>query len=62
MLPMSVDFTHCEEMKYRDIITLFVSILFILSLAYSIGVDNSVWFLPVLLFVTLVIVIYELWL
>ncbi|EMR75680.1 hypothetical protein MBGDF03_00532 [Thermoplasmatales archaeon SCGC AB-540-F20] len=49
-------------MKYRDLITLFVSIFFILSLIYSIGVDNSVWFLPVLLFATLVIVIYKLWL
>jgi len=49
-------------MKYRDIITFFVSIFFILSLAYSLGVDNSVWFLPVILFVTLAVVIYKLWL
>jgi len=49
-------------MKYRDIITLFVSIFFILSIAYSIGVDNSVWFLPVILFVTMAVVIYKLWL
>ncbi len=49
-------------MKYRDLITLFVSIFFILSLAYGIGVDNSVWFLPVILLATLAIVIYELWL
>ena len=50
------------RMKYRDVITLFVSIFFILSLAYSLGVDNSVWFLPVILFVTLAIVVYKLWL
>ena len=49
-------------MKYRDIITLFVSIFFILSFAYSIGVDNSVWFLPVILFATLATVVYKLWL
>ncbi|UCF13077.1 MAG: hypothetical protein JSW06_02170 [Thermoplasmatales archaeon] len=47
-------------MKYRDIITLIVPILFILSLTYNIGVDNSVWFLPVLLIVIPIIVIYEL--
>jgi len=49
-------------MKYRDIITLFVSIFFILSLAYSIGVDNSVSILNIILFVTLAIVVYKLWL
>ena len=48
-------------MKYRDIITLFVLLVFILSFAYSLGVDNSLWFLPVILFVTLIIIVYKLW-
>ena len=48
-------------MKYRDIITLFVLLVFILSFAYSLGVDNSLWFLPVILIVTLIIIVYKLW-
>jgi len=48
-------------MKYRDIITLFVSLAFILSLAYTIGVDLSLWFIPIILFVLLVIIVYKLW-
>jgi len=38
-------------MKYKDIITLFVGIAFVLPLAYSIGVAKSVWFwiVPILL-------------
>jgi hypothetical protein len=51
-------------MKYRDVITLFVAIGFVLSLAYSIGVANSVWFwiVPILLLVTIILVIWKLWL
>jgi hypothetical protein len=51
-------------MKYRDIITLFVEIVFVLSLAYSIGVAKSVWFwiVPISLLVAIVFVIWKLWL
>jgi len=51
-------------MKYRDIISLFVGIGFVLSLAYSIGVAKSVWFwiVPILLLVTIILVIWKLWL
>jgi len=49
-----------EKMKYRDIITLFVAIFFILSLAY-LGVDTSVWFIPVILFILLIVIVYKLW-
>lgn len=51
-------------MKYRDVITLFVGIAFVLSLAYSIGVAKSVWFwiVPILLLVTIILVIWKLWL
>jgi len=48
-------------MKYRDLITIFVSILFISSVGYAIGVEPSVWFLPVILFVTLVVIYLKLW-
>jgi hypothetical protein len=51
-------------MKYRDVISLFVGIGFVLSLAYSIGVAKSVWFwiVPILLLVTIILVIWKLWL
>jgi len=48
-------------MKYRDLITIFVGIILILSLGYALGVDNSVWYLPVILFVLFVVVLYKLW-
>ena len=48
-------------MKYRDLITIFAGVLFFLSLAYTIGVDFSVWYLPIITFLFLGIVIYKLW-
>jgi len=48
-------------MKYRDLITIFVGVILILSLGYTIGVDNSVWYLPVILFALFVVIIYKLW-
>jgi len=50
-----------EGMKYRDLITIFVSILFLLSIGYTLGVNTSVWFLLVILFVVLVVIYYKLW-
>lgn len=49
------------RMKYRDVITFFVALGFILSLAYYFGVDSSIWYIPVILFVFLVIIVYKLW-
>ena len=48
-------------MKYRDIITLFEFIIFILSLAYALGVDNSICYIPVILFVILIYTVYKLY-
>jgi hypothetical protein len=48
-------------MKYRDVITFFISIFFILSLIYTLGVDSSIWYIPIILFVILLIVFYKLW-
>ncbi len=48
-------------MKYRDVITFFISIFFILSLVYVLGVDNSLWYIPIILFIILIIVVYKLW-
>jgi len=50
-----------RRMKYRDLITIFVSIIFLLSIGYTLGVDNFFWFLPVILFVALVVIYYKLW-
>gem|GEM_PF-2017116 len=50
-----------RRMKYRDLITIFVSILFLLSIGYTLGVNTSVWFLPVILFAVLVVIYYKLW-
>ncbi len=48
-------------MKYRDIITLFLSLIFFLSLGYAVGVDNRVWFIPVILLIVLLFFVYKLW-
>ena len=50
-------------MKYRDLITIFVSIFFILSVGYALGVAESIWFwsLPVVFLVALVLIYYKLW-
>jgi len=48
-------------MKYRDAIAFFMSLAFILSLAYTLGVNSSYWFIPVILFVLLVFMVYKLW-
>lgn len=48
-------------MKYRDVLTVFLSLIFILSLAYVIGVENRYWFVSVILFVVLLFFVYKLW-
>jgi len=48
-------------MKYRDIITVFLTLIFFLSLAYTLGVDSSFWIMPLILFIVLVIITYKLW-
>ena len=48
-------------MKYRDIIALFMAPAFILTLAYVIGVNTSLWFIPTILLLLLIIIIYKLW-
>jgi len=50
-------------MKYRDLITIFVSILFISSVGIALGVVESTifWFIPGILFGFLVIIYYTLW-
>jgi len=48
-------------MKYRDLLTIFLTIIFILTLAYIIGVDKSLWFIPVILFFVLFLIFYKLW-
>ena len=50
-------------MKYRDLITIFVSILFISSVGFAIGVAKSTlfWSIPVILLAALVVIYYKLW-
>jgi hypothetical protein len=48
-------------MKYRDVITFFIFLIFILTFAYVIGVDRTLWFIPLIFFVLLIIFIYKLW-
>jgi hypothetical protein len=48
-------------MKYRDLVTLFVAIFFFLSLAYTVGVSFNVWPVAVILFISLVFIVYKLW-
>jgi hypothetical protein len=48
-------------MKYKDVVTFLVSLIFVLSLAYSLGVNSSIWYVPAALFVLWIIIIYKLW-
>jgi hypothetical protein len=48
-------------MKYRDVIMFFVSIAFILSLAFTIGVNSSFWYITVILLLLTLITFYKLW-
>jgi len=49
-------------MKYRDLITIFLSMVFILALAYTVGVtDMDTWYLPVISFIVLAFFVYKLW-
>jgi hypothetical protein len=48
-------------MKYRDIITIFLTIIFILMLAYTLGADRSLWYISLITFIVLVFIFYKLW-
>jgi hypothetical protein len=48
-------------MKYRDVITFFIALPLLLSFAYTIGVDNNIWYIPLILFIIFIILIYKLW-
>jgi hypothetical protein len=53
-----------QPMKYRDLLTAFLLVGFLLSLAYAFGVSQTVWFwiVPILFFVALLWAVYYLWL
>ena len=48
-------------MKYRDVITFFIALAVLLTFGYTIGVDNNIWYIPLLLFIILIFMIYKLW-
>jgi len=48
-------------MKYRDLITIFIAIIFILSLAYVIAVDTSLWYVSIIVFIIFIYFSYKLW-
>ena len=52
---------YIKTMKYRDLVTVFLTAIFFMSLAYVAGVNPSVWFVPVILFVVWIFFIYKLW-
>lgn len=48
-------------MKYRDLIIIFLFIVFILSLAFALGVNTSIWYVPIILFAVLIYSYYKLY-
>jgi hypothetical protein len=50
-----------KDMKYRDLITIIISIIFILSLAYVAAVDSSLWYISVIIFIIFLYISYKLW-
>lgn len=58
------DRRRVTEMKYRDVLTTVLILGFFLSLAYTLGVSQSVWLwiVPIAFGIALVWAIYYLWL
>jgi len=48
-------------MKYRDLITLFMVIVLILSIAYVIAVNSSLWFVLFIILGIFSYLTYKLW-
>jgi len=48
-------------MKYRDLITIFLVVIFILSLAYVTAVDRSIWYVSLIIFIVMIYFTYKLW-
>jgi len=48
-------------MKYRDLLTVFLSIIFILIIAFTVGVNQDIWYVPILYFFVFIYFIYKLW-
>jgi len=48
-------------MKYKEVLILFLSLIFILSLAYTLGVNLSFWVIPAILFLFLMYTYYKLY-
>jgi len=48
-------------MKYGDLITVLLAVVFFLSLGYTIGVNSGIWIIPVIFLILLVIFVYKIW-
>ena len=53
-----------HTMKYRDVLTVFFILGFVLSLAYALAVSQTIWFwiVPIVFFIALLWALYYLWL
>jgi len=45
-------------MKYGDVILVFLGIISILSVGYTLSVDQSFWYLPVIFFAIFIVMFY----
>ena len=48
-------------MKYKDLIMIFMALLFFFSLGFTVGVNSFYWFIPVLILVFILVLYYKLW-
>jgi len=48
-------------MKYRDVVMFFISIAFLVSLAYTLGVNSSYWYITLILLILTIVLFYKLW-
>ena len=48
------------DMKYGDLLLLIIGIVFIMTIAYTAGVNQSIWYIPLVLLVVLIFLHYEL--
>jgi hypothetical protein len=47
-------------MKYGDLLLLVLGLVVIMSIGYTIGVNTSIWYIPLILAIFFVFMVYEL--
>jgi len=47
-------------MKYGDLLLVFIAVILLLTVGFTVGVNQSIWYLPLVIFIVLIYLYYEL--